>query len=257
MLTVNSCLTVMQLVCGFVANSLSLVGDGALMGMDSVSYAVGLYAERRKAEAVQAERADRLGALFSSVMLAATTIWLLFDVVDRLFNDDKDVVRVPDSLGANDATQASDGGGVEVDGGIMIGFTSVNLIADAAVLLACWRCGGAALLMDSTEAEGQSHENMNFFSALAHLAADVVRGVAVMVCGVLAVVGVVEPAKADAYCSLFVCIFVLVAVGSLLRVLLRKSAPEVYEHMEDDRDESARHKDEAGPQPATLGATAV
>merc|ERR1719266_1153712 len=74
---------------------------------------------------------------------------------------------------------------------------------------------------------------MNLFSALAHLAADGVRGVAVLLAGILAVTGVVDAAKADAYCSLFVCVFVLLAAGSLLRVLIRSSAPQVYEEFED------------------------
>lgn len=41
-------------------NSLSLLGDGALMAMDGVSYAVSLYAEKRKSSAADAERLDRM-----------------------------------------------------------------------------------------------------------------------------------------------------------------------------------------------------
>merc|ERR1712113_90197 len=95
----------------------------------------------------------------------------------------------------------------------------------------------------------------NLCGALAHLAADGVRGVAVLICGILAVAGVVDAAKADAYCSLFVCVFVLFATASLLRVVIRKSAPvayESYEHVDLDSVglQAARQK---GPQPTTLG----
>ncbi|CAJ1387141.1 unnamed protein product [Effrenium voratum] len=73
MLGVNSLLTGMQIICGFIANSLALLGDGALMAMDGVSYAVSLYAERQKSSAEDAKRLDRIAAFFSAAMLAATT----------------------------------------------------------------------------------------------------------------------------------------------------------------------------------------
>eukprot|EP00438_Fugacium_kawagutii_P025425 Skav235050 [mRNA] locus=scaffold824:126532:133948:- [translate_table: standard] len=65
MFGVNSILTGTQIFCGLLANSLSLLGDGALMAMDGVSYAVSLYAEKRKSSAE--------AAFFSAAMLAATT----------------------------------------------------------------------------------------------------------------------------------------------------------------------------------------
>lgn len=221
MFSVNAVLTVGQLTCGAIANSLSLLGDGALMAMDGVSYAVSIYAERRKLnateDAIVAERADRLGALFNVVMLAATTCWVLFDVVDRLVGDDEQE--------DGDDTKEE----VEVDGGVMVGFTVVNLVADAAVVLACWWFGVASVVSDADEAGA----NMNLFGALAHLAADCVRGVAVLFCGILAIAGLVDATKADAYCSLFVCIFVLAAAVSLLRVVIRKSNPLAYDEVDE------------------------
>lgn len=244
-------LTVAQLACGFVANSLSLLGDGALMGMDGVCYAVSIYAERRKADARDAERADRLGALFSTVMLAVTSCWVLFDVADRLLGD----------MGREEPGQgAPQPDGKEVKGSLMVVFTAVNLVGDALVALACWRFGAADLLEGIAEGSpaartpgGEAEEvarsstsgagnNMNIFGALAHLAADGVRGIAVLVCGILAVAGLVDPAKADAYCSLFVCAFVLAAAVSLLRVLLRKVVPTAYEHVEGPEDADAERQ---------------
>lgn len=254
MLCVNSGLTVAQLVCGAFANSLSLLGDGALMGMDSVCYAVGIFAERRKADRRLAARADRLGALFSTVMLAITTCWVLFDVVDRLIG----------SEGEEEGARAVGPDGIEVNADVMLIFTAINLVADACVAVACWRFGvgdliegvadaapaaspaaGAELPARGRQATAESPadhkgvENMNVFGAFAHLAADGVRGVAVMLAGILAVAGVVDATKADAYCSLFVCIFVLVAAVGLLRTVLQKTVPTAYDAMDEEEEADA------------------
>ncbi|CAJ1453531.1 unnamed protein product [Effrenium voratum] len=236
MLGVNSLLTGMQIICGFIANSLALLGDGALMAMDGVSYAVSLYAERQKSSAEDAKRLDRIAAFFSAAMLAATTAWVLFDVVERLVGEEREsAVQV-------NGTQLD----LEVNSVIMIVFTAVNLAADVCVVLCTWQSSKSKLLEEEAS-------NMNLFGALAHLGADMVRGLAVLLAGILAQVGrwagewcecfcfhqvgVVEASKAgtasalqprirslsrqaDAYCSLFVCIFVLLATASSSAELL-------------------------------------
>lgn len=232
MLSVNVVLTGAQLWSGMVANSLSLIGDGALMAIDVVSYGVNLYVELRKVAAGPGKdvtgdrsRIDRLGAGASAAMLAVTTCWLLFDAADRLLADPEEPGAVP-----------------EVNGSIIIAFTTVNLVADAGLGLVFWRCGATALL-GRADGEGASPaaregegpgDDMNLCSALAHLAADAVRGVAVLTCGVLAVAGVVDAARADAVTSLFVCVFVLAATCSLFRVLIRRSVPTAYEEFDAD-----------------------
>lgn len=214
---VNSLLTGTQIFCGLLANSLSLLGDGALMAMDGVSYAVSLYAEKRKSSAEDAMRLDRRAAFFSAVMLAATTAWVLFDVVERLLGEERESV-----LQVNGMSQLHD---IEVNSDIMIVFTALNLVADVMVALCAWHCSASELV-------GEEASNMNLFGALAHLGADMVRGLAVLLAGILAEAKVVEAAKADAYCSLFVCIFVLIATASLLKTLLQKSNPLAYAHVE-------------------------
>ncbi|CAE7524039.1 egl-4 [Symbiodinium pilosum] len=203
MFGVNSVLTGTQIFCGVLANSLSLLGDGALMAMDGVSYAVSLYAERRKASAQDAKRLDRAAAFFSATMLAATTAWVLFDVVERLTGEERESALHSQLVNGMDTLHD-----IEVNSDIMIGFTSLNLAADVAVVLCTWSCGASKLLED------EEASNLNLFGALAHLGADVVRGLAVLLAGILAEVGLVQAAKADAYCSLFVCIFVLAATAS-------------------------------------------
>eukprot|EP00930_Biecheleria_cincta_P069941 TRINITY_DN57612_c0_g1_i1.p1 TRINITY_DN57612_c0_g1~~TRINITY_DN57612_c0_g1_i1.p1 ORF type:complete len:362 (-),score=76.88 TRINITY_DN57612_c0_g1_i1:4-1089(-) len=215
MLGVNGVLTGAQLACGVFANSLSLLGDGALMAMDGFSYAVSIYAEKRKATSQDSGKVDRMASIFSTVLLAATTAWVLFDSIDRLSAD------------GQEATDDSVVDEVEVNSLVMIVFTAVNLVADVGVALSTWAWGSA----EAVGGDGDS-SNMNLFGAMAHLGADVVRGVAVLICGILAQAGVVDAAKADAYCSLFVCIFVLAATGSLMRTLLQKSNPLAYIHID-------------------------
>lgn len=229
-------MTVAQLWSGIVANSLALIGDGSLMAIDAVSYGVNLYVERqKKAAGPGAEvagnrsRIDRFGAGASAVMLAATTCWVLFAALDRILADPEEPGAVP-----------------QVNGSVMIVFTAVNLAADVGLGLVFWRCGAAALLAGQgdgkssrVDAEGGDGDgdDMNLCSALAHLAADAVRGVAVLLCGIFAVAGVVDATRADAVTSLFVSVFVLAATFSLLRVLIRRSVPTAYEEFDVDATE--------------------
>lgn len=230
MLSVNIVLTFAQIWSGIVANSLALIGDGSLMAIDVVSYGVNLYVERQKVAAgpdteaaADRSRIDRLGAGASAAMLAVTNCWLLFVAADRLLADPEEPGAVP-----------------EVNGMIIIVFTVVNLVADVGLGLVFWHCGAAALLSGQEDRKSssvsenvdQGGDDMNLFSALGHLAADAVRGLAVLTCGVLAVAGVVDATRADAVTSLFVCIFVLAATCSLLRVLIRQSSPIAYEEFD-------------------------
>jgi cation diffusion facilitator family transporter len=211
MFSVNCVLTVAQLVFGYVANSLSLMGDGALMAIDVVCYAVGLWVERQKGSAAAAAnkaKADRLGAFFSIILLGATTTWMLFDAVDRLLGEEDVDIR---GVGRQQP---------KVSGELMVIFTTINLLADIGIIVACLRCGGGSLLGGS--------DNMNLYGALAHLGADIVRGIAVLICGILAVLHIADPLQADAYCSLFVCLFILSATASILRMLLKRSNPSAY-----------------------------
>lgn len=218
MFGVNSILTGLQIFFGLLANSLSLLGDGALMAMDGASYAVSLYAEKRKSSAEDAKRLDKRAAFFSAAMLAATTAWVLFDVIEQLLGEEREA-----AIEVNGMSQLHD---IEVNSDIMIIFTAVNLAADLMVAFCAWNCGASQVL------EEEDTSNLNLFGALAHLGADMVRGLAVLLAGILAEANVVDAAKADAYCSLFVCIFVLMATASLLKTVLQKSNPLAYAHVE-------------------------
>ncbi|CAJ1343707.1 unnamed protein product [Effrenium voratum] len=98
--------------------------------------------------------------------------WVLFDVVERLVGEEREsAVQV-------NGTQLD----LEVNSVIMIVFTAVNLAADVCVVLCTWQSSKSKLLEEEAS-------NMNLFGALAHLGADMVRGLAVLLAGILAQVG--------------------------------------------------------------------
>eukprot|EP00927_Polykrikos_kofoidii_P074952 TRINITY_DN71001_c0_g1_i1.p1 TRINITY_DN71001_c0_g1~~TRINITY_DN71001_c0_g1_i1.p1 ORF type:complete len:311 (-),score=46.45 TRINITY_DN71001_c0_g1_i1:90-1022(-) len=233
MMTVTAVLTVGQLVCGFISNSISLLGDGALMAVDVVSYGVAFWTERTKDTITDEARArkDRCGASVSVILLAVTTLFMLFDALDRLF-----------SPGDDGDDQDGGGGETKVDARVMVGFTAVNLLGDVGIIIWSVKFDPGVLRAENRQAD----ENMNFFGALAHLGADIVRGVAVCVCAILALFGLINPAKADAYCSLFVCVFVLAAAGHLLRVLVAKSVPAAYTKFRADTSVEKRTDETSG-----------
>ncbi|CAD7963819.1 unnamed protein product [Amoebophrya sp. A25] len=131
LIVVNSGLTILQLIAGVVARSLSLAGDAMMMSVDVVGYIVSMVAERTKT-AKKKKRADRYGAVVSFLLLGVTTIVVLFDAIDRLL--------APDVYS-------------DVDGRLMIAFTVFNLAVDF-VLLAAFRTNveGATLSIDKAEA---------------------------------------------------------------------------------------------------------
>ncbi|CAD7942021.1 unnamed protein product, partial [Amoebophrya sp. A120] len=260
---VNLFLTVLQLFSGYVASSLSLLGDAAMMFVDVIGYIVSLIAEKTKTPRKK-KRADRYGALISFLLLGVTTVIVLFDAADRLTG--------PDEYG-------------DVDGRMMMGFTIINLVADA-FLLYVFRNNveGATLVLADEEVDGSgaaqettgaavgtSHDDhqsgagdmigdgspppqsgtasttrfsgaatggghtttpagaragapeetsLNMSAALAHLVADILRGVSVLVSGFIIWTNpAANSVRVDAVCSFFVSLFILAGtlqIGSKL-----------------------------------------
>lgn len=87
LIVVCSVLTVIQLLSGWAGNSLSLVGDAAMMGVDVVGYIVALIAEKTKTPKKK-KRADRYGAAISFLLLASATFFVLFTAMDRIMDDE-------------------------------------------------------------------------------------------------------------------------------------------------------------------------
>ena len=106
----NTVFTVVQFFFARMANSLALMGDTGTMFVDSATYLVNLAAEYYK---------DRLGprnskvvevsaTFFSAVSLLGVTVYIMTDAVERLTHRT----------------------GQDVDEGIMLIFTSINLLVD-------------------------------------------------------------------------------------------------------------------------------
>ena len=127
----NTCFTVAQTFGAAAANSLALAGDTGTMYVDSGTYAINIATEYHK-ERVGADGAAKielLSAAISVLALAAVTVKVSFDAVERLR-----------TTGAAAAAQA------DVDPKIMLVFTTVNLFVDfgmcASIVLR--RTGGMA-----------------------------------------------------------------------------------------------------------------
>ncbi|GBG29615.1 Hypothetical Protein FCC1311_058362 [Hondaea fermentalgiana] len=114
---ITSTFTLAQLVGSYLANSLSMYGDTLTMGLDSLTYALNIYAERRKLKASRLatredteealERLDALVALVSLFTLVGVTLYIIVDAVARL---------------------RSEAGVDPVSAQIMLGFTTANLV---------------------------------------------------------------------------------------------------------------------------------
>lgn len=114
---VSSTFALAQLLGSYFANSLSMYGDTLTMGLDAMTYALNIYAEKRKiasrndasletAEA-ELERLDTTVAVVSLLTLVGVTIYIIADAIARLKSEDS----------VN-----------PVSAKIMLGFTSANLV---------------------------------------------------------------------------------------------------------------------------------
>ena len=108
----NTAFTIAQLCGAAAANSLALMGDTGTMAVDSMTYAINLYAEYNKSR-LGADRAEALeigASVFSVVALLGVTAYVMRDAIDRL--------------------NAPQGDGDGVNPSIMLFFTSLNLLID-------------------------------------------------------------------------------------------------------------------------------
>lgn len=188
----NLVLCIVQATCGLIANSLALLGDGMLMGVDVITYVVNIYVERKKSISKRHKaKVDQLGAIMSLFLLSFTTVWLLIDSLHRLIYPVEGTVN----------------------GTIMFAFTVLNLLIDA-------------LLLRNFLKSGADSQSMNMKSALLHLGADIIRGFGVLISSCWIWIHPADGITADAICSLFVSVFILVSTvnvgGKLFMKIYRK-----------------------------------
>ena len=95
---------------------------------------------------------------------------------------------------------------MEVSGEAMFWFTMLNLVADLVLL---------KLFQQAVENPEQALDpeapnvNLNMSAALAHLLADLLRALAVLISGLLIWMGDWDSVKTDAWCSFFVSLFII------------------------------------------------
>jgi len=197
----NLVLCIVQATCGLIANSLALLGDGMLMSVDVITYVVNIYVERKKSISKRHKaKVDQLGAIMSLLLLSFTTVWLLIDSLHRLIYPIEGTVN----------------------GTIMFAFTVLNLLIDA-------------LLLRNFLKSGADSQSMNMKSALLHLGADIIRGFGVLISSCWIYFHPADGIAADAICSLFVSLFILVSTVNVGGKLFMK----MYQKPRDLLDETA------------------
>ena len=84
-------LTGMKLVVGVLTGSLGILSEAAHSGLDLVAAAVTLWAVRVSGRPADSEhtyghgKVENLSALFETVLLLVTCVWIIYEAVERLF----------------------------------------------------------------------------------------------------------------------------------------------------------------------------
>lgn len=181
-LAVNGVFLVVELVGGFLFNSLALLADAAHMLSDVAALAIALSAQlllARPATRVHSyglQRAEVLGAQLNGLILLGASMWITVEAAGRV------------------------GEPLEVRGGGLLTVASLGLVANL---------GSAALLR---RAESGS---LNIRGALLHLLLDAVGSVAAVVAGVAVLLW--DADWADPAVSIVVAVLVLWSAWRLLR----------------------------------------
>jgi len=208
-----STFAIAEMVAASVAHSESLLGDAATMIVDGLSYGLNLWAEKAKLGKSRRHQLiiDIIVPLISTAFLVAITIYVLIDAIDRVKN--------PDESGA------------QVNVTIMWAFATVNLVLDFGNIamffmekdedgkwhLNCKCCCSKA---DGEESESS---NLNMLSALAHVAADTLRSIAVMVAGIYAEISAADDSEqADAIGAIVVSVAIAGSVVPICWEVMRK-----------------------------------
>eukprot|EP00041_Stephanoeca_diplocostata_P010072 m.159587 g.159587 ORF g.159587 m.159587 type:complete len:351 (-) comp18007_c0_seq12:2559-3611(-) len=201
-----SLFAVSEFVAALLANSESLLGDSITMMVDGMTYGINLWADRAKLGKTERQKIkiDLLAPGASIVALVIVTIYVTWIAIV--------------TLKKTTAGDASPGDTDKVNPTVMWAFATVNLILDfgniamffvkksstnayCGYYLDC-TCSGAA----------GSDGDLNMLSALAHVGADTLRSVAVLIAGSLAAAGVASGAEMDASGAIVVSIAIVLSI---------------------------------------------
>lgn len=238
----NTAFTFAQVIGATAANSLALLGDTGTMFVDSVTYAINIFAELNK-HRFETHSLEIGASLFSVAALCTVTAFVMRDAIGRLSRSRGGEAGSGEGSGEVEGEVE----GEEVDPIIMLTFTCFNLLVDfgmfASILLrrrgggggsACCLCpyflrpappnaaasdelqdeaaeggAGAGGAAGGAAAEDAAALNLNMCSALAHVVADTMRTLTVMGCALLVAFCGYDAEHTDAMGSLLVCCIVL------------------------------------------------
>ena len=202
LLVFNTSFAVAQVVAAGVANSLSMYGDSATMMLDSLTYAVNIYAECKKSPNEAASlRVELIATCFSIATLVAVTGFLMWDAASRLRSGNR-------------------GQGVQVD--IMLEFSMANLVIDVVACVVFLsritrermeQAGRRVGIAEHVQMEQEFEDSgLNMCSAFVHLLADTLRTITVLTSSIVVEeIAEVSSFKADAVSSLVVSTIILAA----------------------------------------------
>lgn len=185
---------VIEVIAGLASNSLALLSDAGHMLSDAGALALALAAQRMAERPRTRERtfgfrrAETLAALANATALAASSVLIVFEAVDRL--------HAPH----------------EVEGHSMLVVATLGLVVN---LVSAW-----------VLSRGQGSHNVNMRAALAHVLSDAAGSVAAMIAGAL--IAFAGWVWADAVSSLLIALLIAIASFRLVKTtsrVLMESAP--------------------------------
>jgi Co/Zn/Cd efflux system component len=200
MFLLNTSFALAQLIASVVANSLSMASDSGTMLVDSFTYSVNLFVEYKKASVgmKSTSRPEVYAALFSVMVLIIVTSVMLSQAAQRMC-----------------CTTNLDN---SVNGSIVVGFSSTNLIID--IIMCCKFLGQSRHWKSSQPVPDlvtTTKTEPNMASAFVHLFADTLRTLTSMIAGGLEIDATPrQTLYIDGLSTIIVCIVILLPATFVL-----------------------------------------
>lgn len=191
-----------ELFAAYFSNSLSLFSDAITMIVDSFSYIVNLYSEKKKgnADQVQILKLELYAPMFSVTFLYIVSVYVIYSSFYTL-----------QSSVQND-----------VDDKIMLVFSLLNFAIDI-INMICFYQSNQLFSFFQNDSSQDTKKNLNMCSALTHVCGDFSRTIAVLVAATISTLSPnVSPTYADAIAAIIVSILVIGSTVPLLYELRKK-----------------------------------
>ncbi|HEU4372349.1 MAG TPA: cation diffusion facilitator family transporter [Telluria sp.] len=190
---------VIEVVTGFVSNSLALISDAGHMVTDAAALGLALLAQLIAKRPPSARhsfgfgRAEALAAFVNSLAMLALVCWIVFEAVRRFANPQP------------------------VQGAVVLGVAAVGIVIN---LLVAWVLS-------------RDHQNMNTRAAMVNVMGDLLGSIAAVVAG--AVIYYTGWVRIDPLLSVFVSLLILKSTVGVLREsyhFLMKGVPEQIDYLQ-------------------------